>query len=337
VPSHRADTPASRRRATAPGAPPTRRSQRAAEARRGTTVTTPATRTAESRRTSPSTRTGEARRGTPVGTPSSRTAARRAARRSGPQLSAPQVGIAGALGLATIAAPISGAMAAPPPKAQANPIAAVAFAPAAPAFPAVNVQRTFGVEALRVVPVETRIVQTPSMLAARGPVLVTRASRSGERSVLPGCDGVARITGAPNGQLPDSVLCTLWESKHRLRADAAVAIAKLNIAYKQKFGDDICLTDSYRTLASQQRLAAIKPGLAAKAGTSNHGLGLAVDLCDGIEKLGSTRYEWMRDNAPAYGWDNPTWARPGGSGPQEAWHWEFVAGEGIGADYEYTD
>jgi D-alanyl-D-alanine carboxypeptidase len=309
VPSHRADTPASRRRATAPGAPPTRRSQRAAETRRGTTVTTP----------------------------SSRTAARRASRRTtGPQLSAPQVGIAGALGLATIAAPISGALAAPPPKADVNPIAAVAFAPAAPAFPAVDVQRTIGVEALRVVPVETRVVSTPSMLAARGPVLVTRASRSGERSVLPGCDGVARITGAPNGQLPDSVLCTLWESKHRLRADAAVGLAKLNIAFKQRFGDDICLTDSYRTLAAQQRLAAIKPGLAAKAGTSNHGLGLAVDLCDGVEKLGSTRYEWMRDNAPSYGWDNPTWARPGGSGPQEPWHWEFVAGEGLGSNYEYT-
>ena len=309
MPSHRADTPASRRRATAPGAPPTRRSQRAAEARRGTTVTTSST----------------------------RTAARRATRRSGPQLSAPQVGIAGALGLATIAAPISGAMAAPPPKAAINPIAAVALAPAAPAFPAVNVQRTFGVEALSVIPAETRVVQTPSMLAARGPILVTRASRSGERSVLPGCDGVARITGAPNGQLPDSVLCTLWVSKHRLRADAAVALAKLNIAYKQNFGDDICLTDSYRTLAEQQHLAAVKPGLAAKAGTSNHGLGLAVDLCDGIEKFGSTRYEWMRDNAPAYGWDNPTWARPGGSGPQEAWHWEFVAGEGLGAGYESTD
>ena len=310
MPSHRADTPASRRRATAPGAPPTRRSQRAAETRRGTRVTTSA----------------------------SRSAARRATRRStGPQLSAPQVGIAGALGLATIAAPISGAMAAPPAKAEINPIAAVAVAPAAPAFPAVSVQRTFGVEALSVVPVETRVVQTPARLAARGPILVTRASRSGERSVLPGCDGVGRITGAPNGQLPDSVLCTLWVSKHRLRADAAVALAKLNIAYKQNFGDDICLTDSYRTLAEQQHLAAVKPGLAAKAGTSNHGLGLAVDLCDGVERFGSTRYAWMRANAPAYGWDNPLWARPGGSGPNEPWHWEYVPGEGLGSSYQSSD
>ena len=94
-----------------------------------------------------------------------------------------------------------------------------------------------------------------------------------------------------------------------------MAFAKLNIAFEQRFGDDICITDSYRTLASQQRLAAVKPGLAAPAGTSNHGLGLAVDLCDGIESFSSSRYQWMRDNAPAYGWDNPVWARPGGTGP----------------------
>jgi D-alanyl-D-alanine carboxypeptidase len=314
VPSHRADTPASRRGPSAPGTPPTRRSQRTAQPQR---------------RTQPA-------RG--VAAPSQRSAARRAAaRRSGPQLSAPQVGIAGALGIATIAAPISGAMAGPPPKAEVNPIAAVAFAPAAPAFPAVSVQRAVGVEALSVVPVDTRVVSTPSMLAART-ILVTRASRSGERSVLPGCDGVAHITGAPNGQLPSSVLCTLWDPKHRLRADAAVAIAKLNIAYRQRFGDDICLTDSYRTLGSQEHLAAVKPGLAARPGTSNHGLGLAVDLCDGVENFGSTRYQWMRDNAPAYGWDNPLWARPGGSGPQESWHWEYLVGEGLGggSDYDYS-
>jgi LAS superfamily LD-carboxypeptidase LdcB len=129
------------------------------------------------------------------------------------------------------------------------------------------------------------------------------------------------------------VLCTLWDPKHSLRADAAVSAAKLNIAYRQRFGDDICITDSYRTLASQQRLAQLKPGLAARAGTSNHGLGLALDLCDGVESSGSTRYQWMRANAPRYGWDNPTWARVGGSGPTEPWHWEFLDGEGLGGGY----
>lgn len=250
---------------------------------------------------------------------------RRAPQRSAGQLSAPQVGIAGALGLATIAAPISGAMASPAPKAQVNPISAVSLAPA-PAFPARAVAPAIGVEAVRVIPADARTASAPKILAAR-PIIVSRASRSGERPVLPGCEGVARVTEAPNGQLPASSLCTLWNGDDALRADAAVALAKLNIAYKERFGDDLCLTDSYRTLASQRRLKSVKPGLAATPGTSQHGWGLAVDLCDGIESGSGSRYQWMRSNAPSYGWDNPTWARIGGSGPDEPWHWQFADAE----------
>lgn len=249
---------------------------------------------------------------------------KRPTRRPSTSLSAPQVGIAGALGIATIAAPMSGAMHSPIPKVQVNQIAAV-MTSSAPAFPGLPNGAGIGVKALQVVPSSELSATTPAMLAAPRTILVTRASRSGERSVLPGCSGVARISNAPNGQLPDSDLCTLWNPKHRLRADAAVALAKLNVAYKQHFGNEICLTDSYRTLAEQIHLKATKPTLAAVAGTSNHGLGMAVDLCDGVESgASSSRYQWMRDNAPAYGWDNPDWALPGGGGPQEAWHWEYT-------------
>ena len=169
---------------------------------------------------------------------------------------------------------------------------------------------------------------TPMMLAAPRTMLVSRASRSGERSVLPGCTGVVDMPpDAINGELPDTVLCTLWDPKHRLRADAAVAMAKLNVAYKQHFGENICLTDSYRTIAEQRRLRAVKPGLAAVPGTSEHGWGLAVDLCGGVEKGTGARYQWMRANAPAYGIDNPAWALAGASSQYEPWHWEYVAGE----------
>ena len=71
-------------------------------------------------------------------------------------------------------------------------------------------------------------------------------------------------------------------------------------------------------------------GLAATPGTSEHRWGLAVDLCDGVQKGSGSRFQWLRDNAPAYGWDNPDWARNGGSGPYEPWHWEYVAGETAG-------
>lgn len=213
------------------------------------------------------------------------------------------------------------------PKAQVNQISSTVTAVSAVTFPKSASAAGVGVETLQVVPAETSTSQTPELLAAPKTVIVSRASRSGERSVLPGCTGVPSTTGGSNGELPDSALCTLWDPDHRLRADAAVALAKLNIAYKQEFGDDICLTDSYRTLAEQYAVAASKPTLAATPGTSEHGWGLAADLCDGVETGSGSRFQWLVDNAPAYGWDNPDWAQSGGGGPYEPWHWEYVAGE----------
>lgn len=155
-------------------------------------------------------------------------------------------------------------------------------------------------------------------------------SRAAERSSLPGCDGTARPTGA-NGQLSTDDLCTLWDGVTQIRADAAVALADLNQAYVARFGTDICLTDGYRTLAEQKAVKAQKGGLAATPGKSNHGWGLAVDLC-GLQN-NSTRFAWMSENGPVYGWENPTWAKRGGSGPYEPWHWEYI--KGVKADGEY--
>jgi hypothetical protein len=237
------------------------------------------------------------------------------------------VGIASALGLATIAAPISGVMASPPPKAIANPVVGISMAPA-PLFPALKADSAPGVSALHVVVDATQASTVPRLLSAPGTVLVTRASRSGERSVLPGCDGaVHHIATLSNGQLPGSILCTLWDPRFRLRSDAAVALAKLNIAYRQHFGTNICMSGTYRTYGEQVRLKGEKPGLAATPGTSEHGWGLAADLCHGPDRYGSPQYSWLRDNGAAYGWGNPDWAQPGGSGPMEPWHWEFLAGE----------
>ncbi len=152
-------------------------------------------------------------------------------------------------------------------------------------------------------------------------------SRSQERGPIAGCDGREPTQHYANGQLPASVLCTLpFAPGHKLRADAAVRLIRLNEVYKGTFGVDLCLTDSYRSLASQYSLAARKPGLAARPGTSEHGWGLAVDVCGGPDQVDSARRAWFLANAPAFGWDNPDWARPGGSKP-EPWHWEFVEGE----------
>ncbi|MGW6131461.1 D-alanyl-D-alanine carboxypeptidase family protein [Cellulomonas sp. NPDC055163] len=149
------------------------------------------------------------------------------------------------------------------------------------------------------------------------------ASRSEEREPLPGCDGATRAAGA-NGLLATDDLCTLWEGKTQLRADAAVSLAVLNQAFIARFGVDMCLSSGYRTLAQQRSVKAQKGGLAAAPGKSNHGWGLAVDLCSS-ETTGA-KWTWLNENAPSFGWDNPAWARPGGSGPYERWHWEYTKG-----------
>lgn len=262
-------------------------------------------------------------------------ASRRAAERARPKrstLSVSQVGIASALGLATIAAPLAGALATPMQKVSVEPLASIpAEAGPAAMFPRVVAPEANAVEEAKLVPGLNESSAVPKTLVAPREIFVSRVSRDGERAVLPGCDGrVPAGTTWSNGRIPAGDLCTLWERDHSLRADAAVALAKLNIAYKKQFGTSICLTDSYRSLSSQYRLRAIKPGLAAVPGTSQHGWGLAVDLCGGVDNYGSVTYRWLRANAPAYGWDNPDWALPGGSGPTEAWHWEYLPGEKVG-------
>ncbi|MEL7977988.1 M15 family metallopeptidase [Isoptericola sp. F-RaC21] len=149
-----------------------------------------------------------------------------------------------------------------------------------------------------------------------------RGEIEGPPPVLPGCDGVAAGSGS-NGQIPSSELCTLWDGRTQVRADAAVALAELNEAYKAAWGESMCITDGFRSYAQQVATKAAKGYLAARPGTSNHGWGLAIDICP--ETYSGSRWDWLAANAPAYGWDNPNWARPGGS-KYEPWHWEYTAG-----------
>ena len=205
----------------------------------------------------------------------------------------PQAGIAGALGLATIAVPLAGALGLVPGARQStatgHAAAAAALTPLPPVAPVVTPSLTATLTALgdrRLLPQEAPVAEVPNALAARR-IRVTassRASRSTIRSVLPGCDGkVPSQRGIQNGRLPASMLCTLWDPKRQLRSDAAVAIAKLNVSYKKRFGHPMCFNDAYRSLSQQYRIKALRGGYAARPGTSEHGLGLAVDLCDGVE------------------------------------------------------
>ena len=126
-----------------------------------------------------------------------------------------------------------------------------------------------------------------------------------------------------NGFLPASTLCPLSAGRgHRLRTDAARAYERLQAAYAASLGRPLCVTDSYRSYAAQVDVFARKPSLAAVPGTSQHGWGLALDLCGGVQVFGSEAHEWMRAHAPAFGWHHPRWARQDGRKP-EPWHWEY--------------
>lgn len=129
--------------------------------------------------------------------------------------------------------------------------------------------------------------------------------------------------GFGNGQIPASALCELsFAPGEQLRCDAAHQIEALNEKFRETFGANLSVTDSYRSYASQVAVKASRGYFAAPPGMSNHGWALALDLGGGIQSYGTAQYEWMRANAPAYGWDNPEWARAGGS-KNEPWHWEY--------------
>lgn len=131
---------------------------------------------------------------------------------------------------------------------------------------------------------------------------------------------VAMAEQYPNGLLPPNLLCPLPQRGHVLRADAAIAFADLNLAYQKRFGKPICVSDSYRSLGAQQAIYWRRPGLAATPGKSNHGLGLAVDLCGGVQIFRSPEFNWMEANGKRFGWIHPDWAY---RSPFEPWHWEY--------------
>ncbi|TFV89448.1 D-alanyl-D-alanine carboxypeptidase family protein [Blastococcus sp. CT_GayMR16] len=158
---------------------------------------------------------------------------------------------------------------------------------------------------------------------AQGPSGGALRMECGNTVYPPSYDGARSWGGYPNGLIPPSAMCPLGVAGHSLRCDAAAAYRAMSGAFAAAFGSPICITDSYRTYASQVRLYGQKPALAAVPGTSNHGWGLAVDLCGGIENYDTAPYNWMKVNAGRFGFLHPDWAEPG-NGREEPWHWEYA-------------
>ena len=123
-----------------------------------------------------------------------------------------------------------------------------------------------------------------------------------------------------NGRIPTSALTDVGGG-HKMYGDAARAYTEMRNAARRD-GVNIRLTDSYRSYPAQVDVARRKGiygvrqpngrlGLAARPGTSNHGLGRAVDVNLGASPGASA---WLRANAARYGFR--TIAR-------EPWHWEM--------------
>jgi cell wall-associated NlpC family hydrolase len=179
-------------------------------------------------------------------------------------------------------------------------------------------------------------VAVRTMADVTGAVRVTLPAAAEPNGLLPSGTAGRGACGAPpapagkvtpawggwsNGLIPSGALCPIAPG-HALRCDAAAGYAALADAFEAAFDRPLCITDSYRSIATQQTAFRSKPQLAAVPGTSNHGWGLAVDLCGGINVAGTPQSAWMAANAERFGFVQPDWARPGGEKP-EPWHWEF--------------
>lgn len=161
-----------------------------------------------------------------------------------------------------------------------------------------------------------------AVTAALTPPCAAAAGYQPANGTAPGAWG-----GHSNGRIPDSQLAAIpWASKERLRTDAAQSLIALNAAFRQAFGYDLPINSGYRSYADQVDAKAIYGGEAAIPGESTHGWGLAIDVGTYTHmriSFTSATYNWLTANAGRYGWINPPWAVQGGSGPDEAWHWEF--------------
>ena len=138
-------------------------------------------------------------------------------------------------------------------------------------------------------------------------------------------NGSARWGGYENGRIPASALCPVPSRPVLLlECNAAVAFDAMNTAFRAAFGQDIGITDGYRSFDEQVACRAEKGSLCADPGTSNHGWAKAVDIggCCGVNTGAGPAFDWLTANAARFGWVHPGWAQPDGSKP-EPWHWEF--------------
>lgn len=127
-------------------------------------------------------------------------------------------------------------------------------------------------------------------------------------------DPVITAPAHANGQIPTSTLQSI-EGSYLLLPDAAAEFIDLRQAFEAA-GHTMTVNSAYRDTATQQELVE-KYGLledggtAAPVGSSEHGLGIAVDLTLDFEAL-----QWFRANAADFGFTATI--------AEEPWHWVYT-------------
>lgn len=143
-----------------------------------------------------------------------------------------------------------------------------------------------------------------------------------------------------NGQVRPAGMCALdnsmdtdWETTtpRYLSCPARDALGQMNTAFKQAFGYPLSIDEAYRPLVKQQfYYELLGSGMAAVPGTSNHGLGQAIDFDTNTTKGGSTSIyywgtaqdNWLTANSKYWGFQRPVEDQTPGRG--EYWHYTFV-------------
>jgi len=132
--------------------------------------------------------------------------------------------------------------------------------------------------------------------------------------------------GSVNGRLPEDELAPIGGGHKLSKAVAPKFKAMMAKASDDgfKMGSAFRINSSYRSYEKQEQLYnELGPGTAAAPGTSNHGLGKAVDLW-----FTNGAYKWLRMNAGTFGFKQIPGYETDNPDGHEAWHWENLTGGG---------